>query len=108
MSITSTDGKKIFSDIDNKGGSLFATLTYPYDIGEDTSVFLDQTEYTNFKDDVVFVAIKNGHHDTLGYYLDSYRKPGELDKDLPLKNLFSYTLQHFGLDLTKLELSHHN
>ena len=108
LSITSTDGKKIFSDIDNKGDSLFVTLTYPYDIGGDTSIFLDQTEYTNFKDDVVFVAIKNGHHDTLGYYLDSYRKPGELAKDLPLKNLFSYTLQHFGLDLTKLELSHHN
>ena len=94
-SVVSKDGVKIFSEIDNRGNDLFVTLTYPSDIEDDFSIFIKDKEYTNFKNDIVFVAIKNGHHHTQGYYLDSYRKPNELVKDIPLKNLFTYTMEHF-------------
>lgn len=93
--IVSKDGVKMFSEIDNRGSDLFVTLTYPNDIEDEFSIFIDDEEYKNFKNDVVFVAIKNGHHHTQGYYLDSYRKPNELEQDIPLKNLFSYTMKHF-------------
>ena len=93
--IVSKDNTKIFEEIDNRGDDLFVTLTYPDDISDDFSIFVDKDEYKNFKDDIVFVAIKNGHHHTQGYYLDSYRKPNELEADIPLKNLFRYTMEHF-------------
>ena len=94
-SVVSKDGVKIFSEIDNRGNDLFVTLTYPSDIEDDFSIFIKDKEYKKFKNDIVFVAIKNGHHHTQGYYLDSYRKPNELVKDIPLKNLFTYTMEHF-------------
>ncbi len=94
--VTSKDGIKMFEEIDNKGGDLFVTLTYPDNIDDDFSIFVDDNEFKDFKKDIVFVAIKNGHHDTLGYYLDSYRKPNELEANIPLKNLFRYTMDHFS------------
>jgi hypothetical protein len=97
--IVSSNNIKMFEEIDNRGNDLFVTLTYPDDIDNDSSIYLDEEEYKNFKDDVVFVAIKNGHHHTQGYYLDSYRKPNELEDDIPLKNLFTYTMDHFISDV---------
>lgn len=93
--IVSKDGITMFNEVDNRGDGLFVTLTYPNDIQDGFSVFVGDKEYKDFKNDIVFVAIKNGHHDTLGYYLDSYRKPGELDKDFELKRLFSFVMEHF-------------
>ena len=93
--IVSSDGVKMFGLIDNRGDDLYVTLTYPEDIGEHFSVFMDSQEFPDFKNDIVFVAIKNGHHHTQGYYLDSYRKPGEIKDDLPLKTLFTYVINHF-------------
>ncbi len=94
--VTSKDGIKMFEEVDSKGGDLFVTLTYPDNIDDDFSIFVDDNEFKDFKKDIVFVAIKNGHHDTLGYYLDSYRKPNELEANIPLKNLFRYTMDHFS------------
>ena len=76
---------------------LFVTLTYSDDISEQASVFLDAKEFTNFRDDVVFVAIKNGRHDKVGYYLDSNRKPNDLKSYLPLHKLFDFIMEHFKL-----------
>jgi len=59
-------------------------------------IFLNGNKYENFENDVVFVAIKNGHHDGLGYYLDTVRKPGELKANMPLKNIFSFVIDHFS------------
>ena len=58
---------------------------------------IDTTEFTNFRDDVVFVAIKNGRHDKVGYYLDSNRKPNDLKNVLPVHKIFDFIMNHFKL-----------
>ena len=56
----------LFSEIDNRGNELFVTLTYPKEISK--------KEYINIgckkiflKNEVVFVAIKNGMHQEKGF-----------------------------------------
>ena len=77
--------------------ALFVSLTFSEDIGDNFSIFLNEKKYEDFRNDVVFVAIKNGHHDSLGYYLDTERKPGQLKDKVPLKNIFTYIMNHFHL-----------
>lgn len=96
--ITSREGVRIFGEVDNRGKDIFVTLTYPDEITESFSINLDGKEYANFKDDVVFVAIKNGHHHTTGYFMDSQLKPGDLQQGFALKNIFGMVMQHFGID----------
>lgn len=97
-SVKSCDGVKMFEEIDKRDGDLFVTLTYPNDIEDNFSIFVNEKEYKNFKNDIVFVAIKNGHHHTVGYYLDSGRKPGELNEPIPLKNLYSFIMENFSVE----------
>lgn len=56
----------LFGEIDNRGLSLFVTLTYPDEICNDTSI---KSNTTSIKliDKVVFVAIKNGMHQGKGF-----------------------------------------
>ncbi len=96
--VRSLSGKSVFGEIDNRGDDLFVTLTYDEDIGDDFSILLNEKEYKNFKNDVAFVAIKNGHHDAIGYYMDSCRKPKELGENIPLPHLFEFVLNHFKCD----------
>ena len=71
------------------------SLTFSGEITNDFSIFLQDKKYESFKNDVVFVAIKNGHHDSLGYFLDTAKKPDELEANIPIKNLFSFVMSHF-------------
>lgn len=90
------NNKKFFEEIDNRGNSLFVTLTYPYEItAKDTLII---PEYKNVKalDYVVFVAIKNGMHDSLGHVFSS--KPSENFKKLNnchVCNLNNYILSKY-------------
>jgi hypothetical protein len=60
------DGIKLFGEIDNRGKSLFLTLTYPREITESTKYFANgQTK--PLKPEVSFVAIKNGMHQAEGF-----------------------------------------
>jgi len=95
--VRTINGDLIFREVDNRGNDLFVSLTYSHDIQDDFSIFLDETEFKDFKKDVSFVAIKNGHHDSLGYYLDSSRKPFEGNANIPIKNIFMYVMNHFGI-----------
>jgi hypothetical protein len=95
--ITSREGVKIFGEIDNRGKDIFVTLTYPDVIEDGFSINLDGKDYAKFKDDVVFVAIKNGHHDTLGYFMDSQLEPDDLQQDFALKEIFAMVMRHFGI-----------
>lgn len=62
----SVDGKSLFGEIDNRGASLFVTLTFPDEITSDS-----QFEYAGSRKKlaphVAFVAIKNGMHQETGY-----------------------------------------
>ena len=97
LKVKSNKGDLIFSEVDNNSGNLFVSLTYSRDITNDFSITVDDKKYENFKKDVIFVAIKNGHHDGLGYYLDSARDPGELKENIPLKKIFSFVLDYFPI-----------
>lgn len=58
---------KVFSEIEERNKSLFITLTYPYEIKKDDQIIFDDEINLNFYNEVVFVAIKNGMHDSKGY-----------------------------------------
>lgn len=85
------NGLEIFT-VDNRGTSLFVELTYPNDIGENFSI-LGEKEVNNFKQYIAFVAIKNGEHDGIGYFIDT--EENNLPKQFPLKDTFSHILSTF-------------
>lgn len=68
--ITSLDGQPLFN-IDNRGDSLFVEFAWSDNI-EDNFRYLVAGELRDgLKDDVAFVAVKNGHHNGIGYFLDT-------------------------------------
>jgi hypothetical protein len=60
------DGQRLFGEIDNRGASLFVTLTYPSEIADSTSFSIDG-KLTSLLPRVVFVALKNGMHQSTGF-----------------------------------------
>ena len=71
----------IFNEIEERDKSLFVILTYPYEVEKNDVMIINKKLELNFFDELVFVAIKNGMHDTKGYvfcspstYLDLPKK----------------------------------
>lgn len=60
------NGLLLFNEIDNRGRSLFMTLTYPNEINDDTTFGVSGTEM-KLKPLVSFVAVKNGMHHEVGF-----------------------------------------
>ncbi|MDP2127580.1 MAG: hypothetical protein Q8K97_09380 [Pseudohongiella sp.] len=56
----------LFKDIDNRGDNLFVTLTYPHEITQDTYILFRGKRMSVYSH-VVFVAIKNGMHQSEGF-----------------------------------------
>ncbi len=71
--VIAADGTRLF-DVDNRGSDLFVMLTYPHDIETTATFQLGERTFGNLRDQVVFVALKNGEHDGIGYLLDSGRR----------------------------------
>lgn len=61
-----TDGLPLFGEIDNRGASLFVTLSYPHEITAATKYNFLGKSYA-LSSDVSFVAIKNGMHQSEGF-----------------------------------------
>lgn len=57
---------KLFEEIDNRGSSLFVVLTYSDEINKKTLIRLGDS-YKFLEKYVVFVAIKNGEHQSKGF-----------------------------------------
>jgi hypothetical protein len=55
------NSKALFGEIDNRGLSLFITLTYPEEITNDTIIMVGEKELL-LSPEVSFVALKNGMH----------------------------------------------
>jgi hypothetical protein len=89
-----TDTRTVF-DIDNRGESLFCTLVFDGDIEPGRAIAINGRR-TEFRKEVAFVALKNAHHNGLGYLIDTARSTGQ--QRVPLTSLFSCVSQHFGLD----------
>jgi hypothetical protein len=60
------DEVQLFGDIDNRGESLFVTLTYPKEITKSTFYCLGECK-APLLPEVSFVAIKNGMHQEEGF-----------------------------------------
>jgi hypothetical protein len=56
----------LFGKIENRGKSLFVTLTYPHEISQTTHYYLGDRRYSLLPE-VSFVAIKNGMHQEKGF-----------------------------------------
>ena len=70
VSVRAADGTPLF-EIDNRGSDLFVMLTWPHDIEQDFEFDVDGDRHVGLRDDVAFVAIKNGRHNGIGYLLDT-------------------------------------
>lgn len=69
-SATARDGAPLFQ-VDNRGTDLFATLAYPREISAGFDFRVGADWFSDLDQQVVFVALKNGHHDGIGYFLDT-------------------------------------
>ena len=70
-SVRDRDDASVF-DVDNRGDSLFVTLTVANDVPADAVIRVgDETPIHHFRDMIAFVAIKNGRHNGVGYFADS-------------------------------------
>jgi hypothetical protein len=92
-----TDGAPLF-DIDNRGSDLFVTLVYAREIGPGFALSIDGERYADFQKEVAFVALKNGQHNGVGYFLDTaLSRNGLGHRDFPLSELPARIMGAFGL-----------
>lgn len=77
------DGERLF-EVDNRGSSLFVTLSYPHEIKDEA-----------LKSQVVFVAIKNGRHNGIGYFLDTGARAAPEAEPIPLTDLWQRMVSAF-------------
>ena len=85
-------------EVDNRGRDLFATLTWPHDIEMDFVYTAEGRRLQGLRADVSFVAIKNGHHNGVGYLIDTGVKRGEVSTPIPLKRLPSMICEALGVE----------
>jgi hypothetical protein len=85
-SAVADDGTALF-DVDNRGSDLFVMLTYPFDITNVDGYHVGGHAFQGLIDDVVFVAIKNGEHNGIGYFADSGVERRERDAQFALKDM---------------------
>jgi hypothetical protein len=89
------DELPLFS-IDNRGCDLFVMLTYPKEIARGF-VFSSRGQLCwDLADDVVFVALKNGEHNGIGYFMDTGAAPMAAGTRFPLTELFSRVCEAAG------------
>lgn len=88
----SEDGRLFFEEVENRGTSLFVTLTWPDEIPPGTSIRVNGKSISDLHREVSLVAIKNGHHDSRGYVIDTESTPGQTREDMPLGELFSWVM----------------
>jgi hypothetical protein len=95
--VTSGDNIRIFNEIDNRGQSLFVTLTYPFEVRPDL-IIQGGREPFRLADHVVFVAIKNGMHDGTGFlWCGSEFRDFAPEDGAHVKHLHGAVLAYFGL-----------
>jgi hypothetical protein len=82
------DGERLFF-VDNRGRDLFVMLEYPRDIGTGFRITINGQTMDDFRDEVVFVAIKNGKHNGIGYVIDSANASPVQNERFPLSTLMS-------------------
>ena len=77
--IRAADETPLF-EVDNRGADLFVMLTWPKDIDENFTYEVDGVTMPGLREEVSFVAIKNGSHNGIGYFLDTGVKAAEQER----------------------------
>lgn len=91
--IVASDGRPLFS-IDNRGDSLFVELIWAEEIGPDFVYLVDGAPAAGLHRDVAFVAVKNGQHNGIGYFLDT---GAGAQGAFPITEIPSRVCQAFGV-----------
>jgi hypothetical protein len=97
IQIRAGDGTPLF-EVDNRGDSLFVMLTWPHDIPADFEYLVGNRRLTGFRDETAFVAVKNGGHNGIGYFLDSGERAPTATRVIPLKSLPQRIAEACGVD----------
>jgi hypothetical protein len=97
--ITSVDGRPLFA-VDNRGSSLFVELVWSEMISAEFIYLIDGKAQKNLDRDVVFVAVKNGQHNGIGYFADSGCMKGN-DATFPLSDMPNRVCHALGVDWNK-------
>lgn len=88
------DGLPLF-EVDNHGETLFVTLSYPREIKPGFAAAFDGAAIPDLARETVFVAIKNGHHNGTGYFLDTGARAAPAAEPIPLTELWQRMLSAF-------------
>ena len=88
------DGMPLF-EVDNRGDSLFVTLVYPHELRPGSEARFEGISVQDFAREVVFIAIKNGHHSGIGYFLDSGARAAPGSGPIPLTELWQRMVSAF-------------
>ena len=92
------DNTQLFKEIENRGRSLFVTLTYPYEVKPGFKISYG-TKCFDISDDLAFVAIKNGMHDPKGFmFIKGKIKSDDYFKDTHVKSIFYIIDDYFASD----------
>jgi hypothetical protein len=94
--LRAADGSALF-EIDNRGRDLFVMLTYPKEIATGFVYSDGRRALGDLADDVVFVALKNGEHNGIGYFVDTGAPPVEPGTRFPLTQLFARICEAMGV-----------
>ena len=70
--ITIDKKENLFGMIENRGKSLFVTLTYPNEIKDSNDLYFNNDIIHKGLEDLTFVAIKNGMHSREGYMFNNF------------------------------------
>ena len=88
---------KLFEEIDNRGKDIFVVLTYPSEITKETTITISGN-ILSLSELVIFVAIKNGEHQSKGF---AYFSEGISEFAPPqgrhVSQIHNTVLQFFGI-----------
>ena len=88
--------ENLFGIIENRGKSLFVTLTYPQELTNKNKLYFNDKVISNGIEDLTFVAIKNGMHSKDGYMFNNFEKKSEV---LDVKQIFFFLKKYFKVKL---------
>jgi len=89
----------VFS-VEKRDNDIFVELVFSRDITEAMGLRSGDVTVENFRKHVVFVALKNGRHNPIGYFSDSGRARRELPRSIPLTRVHEDIMGIFRDDVT--------
>jgi len=86
----------IFGEIEERDKSLFVILTYPHEVKKNDTMIVNKNLELDFLNELVFVAIKNGMHNTKGYaFCSPNTNPKVPSEPVHISKLHDFILSHF-------------